>query len=112
MKLRNKFKNKRRLSVSPPVVERKLAKSGKSPCEIRVKGLKYYHPKSTITLLEAEKMRNQIIAIESGNGEERKTLLKETLSERRKAIIDDKKSIRKLKDLFPFIFGSDEVSVY
>ena len=96
------------MSFSPPVVQRKREKG--TPSEIRVDGMMHYYPKTKMTILEAEQKRNQIMQTE--DGEERKALVKETLAERRKAIIDDKKSIRKLKLLFPYIFGSNEVSVF
>ena len=110
VKLKNKFKNKRRISLSPTVVNKKRISVERKTNELRVTGVKNYHPKAGMTSLEAEKKRNAIIS--SGDAEQRKQLLAETLPERRKAIIDEKKSISKLRKMFPYMFGCDEVSVY
>ena len=104
MKIRTKFKNSRRFSTSPPVVARKVACKAS---EKLVEGLPQYNASPKVTSLEAERLRNALL--EEVPEDDRRMMLKATLGQRRRAVVVEKKTIRRIRDTFPYMFGSEEV---
>ena len=117
-KLRTKFRNERKKRPASPTQRPDNLKSKKAKVEHKFEGLPNFYPapaSSHVPSMETEKKLNKLRFDKSMSDDEREELLAETLTARRTAILNTGKktmSVKKLMEVFPFIFGEAQVSYF
>lgn len=113
-KLRTKFRNVRKRSLSPTVDLKRRKFGKKGVAEARVLGFPHYQPPvEEVSDLEVERKLNQLRQNKALLDQERRELLRDTLPTRREVIIGSKtrtrRSMSAIKKMFPFLFDGKQV---
>ena len=73
-------------------------------------GLAYYQPPVVLSRPTMEQKLGELLAVrEEDEDEKREILMKETLPHRRQDILSRRITMKKLREMYPFIFGAEEV---